>query len=122
MDRSSFEDLAALIESTPRLDGALCRGSKAWDCDGFGGSKNTSERDAAVESAIQRCGRCPALSACLAWLHSLTKAQLPNGVVAGQLVASIPARSVAPGQPRRPKVVSQRPRGHPRRLQATRHG
>jgi hypothetical protein len=122
MDRSSFEDLAGLIELTPRLAGALCRGSKDFDVDGFAGSRHTDKRDAAVEYAKSLCLKCPALSDCGSWLYSLRQADRPGGVVAAQLVASIPTGSAAPGQPRRVKVVSECPSGTPKRLQAVRHG
>jgi hypothetical protein len=95
VNRTSLEDLAGLIQNMPPMPGALCRGSTDWDCDGFAGSKDTTQRDAAVESAKRRCRQCPALSACESWLYSLTKAQRPNGVVAAQLVSAIPARSAA---------------------------
>jgi hypothetical protein len=97
MDRSSLEDLTALIEHMPKLAGALCRGSTAWDVDTFtGGSKDVARRDAAVEYAMSQCRKCPALSDCGSWLASLGKAQRPNGVVAGQLEPARRTRSAAP--------------------------
>jgi hypothetical protein len=77
-------DLLLSALSTPRLDGALCKG-KAALFDPPDTNTRPRAQQAAEARALRLCGRCPALAQCQCWLDSLPKRSRPYGVVAAKV-------------------------------------
>jgi hypothetical protein len=100
-DVPDWQSLAACVGSAPRLSGAACKGrSDLFDWHPL----SDPHREADLETALQLCASCPALSQCKQWMAGLERAERPLGVMAGVLVA-----------PKRQRVPTGRPRGRPPR-------
>lgn len=76
--------LASILRELPRLDGGLCRGRhQVFDTPEPGTDPEIVEYRR--HTAVSICKRCPALTACAAWVDSLPLSQRPAGVVAGHI-------------------------------------
>jgi hypothetical protein len=74
-----WSELMSAAGATPYLEGALCRGRhEVFDV-------NEHADPDRIEYAVHQCRRCPALTACAAWVASLPPKGRPSGVVAGVL-------------------------------------
>jgi hypothetical protein len=68
------EAIAAIVQGTPRLPGALCRHQPML----FDGADEETARQAA-----ELCNRCPAHTRCAAWASTLPDNKV-TGVIAGR--------------------------------------
>ena len=82
---------AMIAAYSPELPGAVCVDPAAREI--F--DRVDTRATAAVAEAAWVCSRCPALTACRAWVEGLPPARRPRGVVGGLVIASRTGRVVA---------------------------
>jgi hypothetical protein len=75
---------AMIAAYSPELPGAVCVDPAAREI--F--DRVDTRATAAVAEAAWVCSRCPALTACRAWVEGLPPARRPRGVVGGLVIAS----------------------------------
>lgn len=80
-----FEQVLSALAAAPVLRGARCRG-RHYLFDPQEGRESDETANARHLQALGLCERCPALSACQAWLDSLPRSKRPCGVVAGRVI------------------------------------
>jgi len=82
---TNWADLLAAAGTTPRLDGAACRGRpELFDLDANAAAADLDRAKAICDTV------CPAQPACTAWVASTPPHLRPAGVVAGELLGPPP--------------------------------
>lgn len=78
--------LIAILQGTPYLDGASCRGrAEVFDAALIEGQGARPEgRAAARAAAKQICAGCPALAQCADWVRATPEGRRPAGIIAGR--------------------------------------
>lgn len=92
---ATLAGLLAAITGTPSLPGAQCRG-RSHLFDPPHPDEPVATAEARQVQALSLCVRCPALTRCDTWLNSLTPADRPPGVVAGQVITTPTVRKTQP--------------------------